>query len=152
MADLYNSQAKLNGVFRGTNFALSVATSGGVTTDGALIQDFSVQYARMINRIYELGTANQYYIEGATQGNAAISQIVGPSDVVSAIVDALSDICTAAERSVSLSAGMKTCDGQAARSLTLGNAVISNFQMGGSAANFTVSSSAGIMFTRLDLN
>jgi len=151
MTDIFNSQAKLNGVFRGTNFSLSVATAGGNTADGALIQDFSVQYGRQINRIYELGSANQYFIEGATQGNAAISQIVGPSDVVSGIVSALSDICEAEGRSLTLSAGMRTCNADPPRSLSLGNATIATFQMGGSAANFTVSSSAGVMFTRLDL-
>lgn len=151
MADLYNSEAKLNGTFKGTKFALSL-TTGSSVVDGALIQDFSAQYQRQITRIYELGTHNQYFIEGPTQGNAAISQIVGPSDIISSIASELSDLCNTVDRTLTLSAGMKDCNGSQPRSLHLGNPLMVNFQIAGSAANFTVSSSCGIMFTRLDLS
>lgn len=150
MADLYNSEAKLNGVFKGTNFALSL-TSGSTTIDGAIIQDFSAQYQRQITRIYELGSHNQYFIEGPTQGNAAISQIVGPTDIISAIAGELADLCGATDRTLALTAGMAGCDGKAARSLNMGSPLMTNFQIAGSAANFTVSSSVGIMFTNLEL-
>jgi hypothetical protein len=155
MADLYGSLAKLNGVFKGTNFQISLV-DGEVSTDGALIQDFSVQYARQITRVYELGSANQYFIEGPTQGNAALSQLVGPTSVVSEIAEGLGTLCDTSERALTLTAGMAdpcTEGGTASpgKVLTLGNPISTNFQIGGSAANFTVSSSIGIMFTRLDV-
>ncbi len=152
MSDIFNSEATVTDALRGTHFQLSVGRANDSAIVGALIQEFSVQYARQITRIYELGSRQQVYVEGNTQGQAALSQVVGPRDIVDDMFRALADICKVPDNNVTLSAGAKLCDGSAPQTLTLGYCSSTSFGINGSVANFIINKSVAIMFSRLDSN
>src|ERR1700677_928733 len=109
MTDIFGVDSTLSGVFKGTSFTLSVG--GGATGSfvGALVQQLSISYRRQLTRVWELGSTNQYYIEGHTEGQGSIQRIVGPQGLVDNIVAALSDVCSAQSRVVTLAAQNNTC-------------------------------------------
>lgn len=160
MADVFNSQATVGDTFRGTNFQLNLGTA--LTSNnpivGALVQEFSLQYARQVTRIYEIGSRQQYYVEGSTQGQMALSQIIGPKAIVDDLLSALSDICNAYSNSLTLAAGARLCPNDPANTnatpstVTAGYCVATSLGISGSVGNFIINKSVAIMFTTLNAN
>lgn len=61
------------GVIRGANFKLNVGSFKG------LVQSFSLQFQRSLQRIYDLSDAKSfYYIEGPANGQATFNAVAGP--------------------------------------------------------------------------
>jgi hypothetical protein len=149
-SDVFNSQATVGEAFRGTHFQLALGSAGGDGIAGALVQEFSIQYARQVTRVYELGSRNQHYIEGNTQGQMALTQIVGPRDIVDDMLANLSDICRVPQNNMTLSAGAQLCSGETPSTLTAGFCLATSLGISGSVANFIINKSVAIMFTRLD--
>lgn len=155
MTDIYNTDSKFAGVFKGTTFSLSIAGATS-TVAGALVQSVQLSYARQISRFWELGSTNQYYIAGRCEGAGSLSQLVGPKGFISNIIAQLGDACTADKNTIQLTAGSSTCafsdtqgNSAAQQSLTLAGAVMTNFTMGANAQNFVVDTGIQIMYTSL---
>ena len=152
MADVFNSQATVGESFRGTNFQLNLGSTltGTNPIIGALVQEFSIQYARQVTRIYEIGSRQQHYVEGNTQGQLALSQIVGPRVIIDDLLAALSDICQAKSNNLTLAAGARLCDGSTPASMTAGYCLATSLGLSGSVGNFIINKSVAVMFTTLD--
>jgi hypothetical protein len=148
VADIYGIDSKLAGTFKGTTFALSL---GGGTGDfrGALVQAINLSYMRQITRVYEIGSLNQYFIEGHVEGQAQLQRIVGPQGLVDQLTRNLADICTATSRVISLSAVNNTCTSKDGGTITLESPVVTNFTLGSQVANFVIDSSIAVTFTGL---
>jgi hypothetical protein len=71
--------------------------SGGV---GMLVQNLQVNYARPIMRLYEIGTSFQFLMEGRSQGDSALSQLLGPRPLQTAFYQRYFNICNAATNNV----------------------------------------------------
>jgi hypothetical protein len=149
MTDLYNIDSKLAGIFKGSQFAITVGSVSS-TLVGALVQSIALNYSREITRVWELGSLNQYYIQGHTQGQGQLQQIVGPQGVVSAMVSTMSDICAASGLVMSLSAANEACTGNAGLTVTLTAPIVTNVSMGAQAQNMVVDS--GMTFTFVSMS
>ncbi len=154
MPDLFNSQSKLGGTFKGTAFALSVGGgNNGGNLKGALVQSVQLNYSRQISRIFELGSTDQYFIEGRSEGQASLQQIVGPQGLINPILSALGNTCTANQRVLQLSAAANTCGFNAAASggnaLSLESPVVTNYSLGSQASNFVIDTGMQLMFVGL---
>ncbi len=151
MSDVYGTDSKLAGVFKGTSFALSVGGSGG-SFKGALVQQLQISYQRQLTRIWELGSRDQYFIEGHTAGQGGLQRIVGPKGLVDDIVRALADVCTAASRAGTLSAVNNGCnDQQSGGLMTLDSPVVTGLTFGADVGNFLVNSGVQMEFTGLQV-
>ncbi len=150
MADIFGLDNRLGGVFKGASFSLSI---GGGSGDfrGALVQQISLNYMRQITRVWELGSRNQYYIEGHTEGEASLQQIVGPKGLVSNLLTNFSDLCTVSGKSLTLSAANNACDQSSGMTITLESPAVTRFSLGASVANFLVDSGLSITFVGLSL-
>lgn len=152
--DIFGLDPKVNGVFSGTNFKLTLGGSSASSAAGALIQSFQVGYARQVSRIYELGSRNQYYIEGNTEGQGTVAGIVGPTALVDNIFKNLVDICQTRNNTLTLAAGNKICGFDAGTSndtsIKLKYCTATNLTMGGSAQNFVFNRAYGLMFASLE--
>lgn len=147
--DIFGTDSKLGGTFKGTSFAMSL---GGATGDfrGALVQQLNITYMRQLTRVWELGSRDQFYIEGHTEGAATLQRIVGPSGLVDNITRQLTDTCSAASRVVSLSAVNNTCAGADGGVITLESPVVTNLTFGATVTNFVVDSGVQLTFTGLN--
>lgn len=102
MADVKCNPRSLQGVIKGTNFTIS-----GLENDdtGGLVQQFSLQFQRNFQRIYDLASPIYYHIEGASQGNVTFTKVVGPRGAPK-----LS--CDCEPRTLILDAGNTLCYGE----------------------------------------
>lgn len=111
------SDARVGGVFNGTDVQIRLGKAGGGETQvggtngirGALVQNITIQYSRGINRVQELGSNDTYYIIGRSQGAFQMANIVGPTEVVTSIVDELADACKAVRTTLHVTSGTNFC-------------------------------------------
>jgi hypothetical protein len=152
MADVFGTDSKLAGVFKGTTFRLTLGGGSG-SLEGALVQQVQIQYERQLTRIWELGSRNQYYVEGRTQGQGSLQQIVGPKGIVTGLLSELSDICKATSRALTLTAGNRagSCGVEAEATMQLAGPVATSVSMGANSAEFVVNSGLVLMFTGMSL-
>lgn len=151
MADIFGTQSKLGGTFKGTAFAMAVGGGGG-DFRGALVQQLQITYARQLERRWELGSTDQYFIEGHTEGQGSLSRIVGPRGLVDPMIRALANVCDAGNRAMTLTAAANACGaqgGSAAGSLTLESPVVTRVMFGAQVQNFVIDNSFEMMFTSL---
>jgi hypothetical protein len=150
MADIFGIDTKFGGIFKGNSFSMTVSGAGDFA--GALVQSLQIDYQRQVTRQWELGSLNQYYIEGRTEGQGQLNQIVGPKNFVAGIVRELGDICKVENRMVSLTAGQTNCNGAGGgMTMNLGNVLSTSISLGAQAENFLINTGAKIMFTSLDI-
>ncbi len=150
MSDIFGTDSKLGGTFKGTSFALSL---GGVSGDfrGALVQQLSVNYARQLTRVWELGSRDQFYIEGHVEGSAQLQRVVGPAGLIDTLTRNLANVCGAESRVLTLSAANNTCDGSVGGSMVLESPVATRVGFGASVANFVLDASLELTFTGLSV-
>lgn len=163
MADFFasgssNKNSGVGGVFNGTDVKISLGSSGGDGLAGALVQDISIQYQRSINRINEIGSDFVYYVVGTSQGNASLSQILGPSAVVRDIMSKLADVCEVQNNILSVSATQEFCgqadgagSGNGALKIQLIGPILTSVSVAMSVQNMTIVQQAGIEFASLEL-
>lgn len=162
MTDVFGTDASVGGTFRGNKFTLTVKGSegnGDVPFEGALVQQLQLSYQRQVTRFWALGTRAQYYIEGRTEGQGQISRIVGPQGLIDNLASVLSNFCTVANRTATLSSTGDKCnrlitngqavDAQSGLSLTLGGIIANGITFGADANQFVVNSSISVMFASL---
>jgi len=148
MADIFGTTSKLGGTFKGTAFAMAVGGAGG-DFRGALVQQLQISYARQIERRWELGSTDQYFIEGHTEGQGSLSRIAGPTGLVTPMISALADVCQAGSRAMTLTAAANVCGTGGGGSLTLESPVMTKVSFGANVQSFTIDNSFELMFTSL---
>jgi hypothetical protein len=149
MADIFGTQSKLGGTFKGTAFAMAVGGGGG-DFRGAMVQQLQITYARQLERRWELGSTDCYFIEGHTEGQGSLQRIVGPKGLVDPMIKALANVCDAANRAMTLTAAQNTCgNGAASGTLTLESPVATRVMFGANVGNFIIDNSFELMFTSL---
>lgn len=151
MSDVFNTDTTFGKAIKGTAFTITAGGSGSGSVLGALVQDFSAQYQRQINRIYELGSRQQSYVEGPTAGQLQLSQVVGPGSVVDDLLAQLGDLCNAEQNSVTLAAGAVMCSGDQTKSFTFHNAVATGTSIAANVGNFIIQRSLSVIFTSMDV-
>lgn len=143
---------KIGGVFNGVDVKLSLGNAAGNGLKGALVQHIQITYRRQVNRLYELGSDDTYYILGRSEGTAQLSNIVGPSDAVNSIISALSDACQVSKNILKLDATPDICSTDAkapAVNFTMEGCILTDISVTISVQDFTIAQQANIMFSKL---
>lgn len=148
MTDVFGVDSTLAGVFKGTSFTLSVGGGNG-SFQGALVQQIQISYRRQLTRVWELGSLNQYYIEGHTEGQGSIQRIVGPQGLVDDILANLADVCGAQSRVVSLAAQNNTCTTADGGTITLTSPTVTGINYGANVGNFLINAGMEMIFVSL---
>jgi hypothetical protein len=144
-------------------FIRPLQPAGNVLIDvGALMQNLSLQYQQSVNRVYEIGMAQQttkvYYIAGRASGNISTGHIVGPSIVMTDFYEKFSDVCNLNTNTLSLSLGPNMCDANGEELLNGKNVLnygakfclLTAIGMGVTANDFLINTSSQIMFSGLE--
>lgn len=87
----------LAGVFSADKVRL---TFGGANLAGHVVQSLGVNYQCPVNPIFELGSADRYYMVGRSSGQANIGQVLGVSLLTLELLQRLGDPCAAGDRSL----------------------------------------------------
>jgi len=133
MADVYSRQRTgFGGSFASDLAAMTIA---GSTTALGIVQNFQVQFAQQIARIYDVsngGTAGAagglvpvFYVGGRTQGNATIARVLGPqSGALCAFYEEIGNVCAPQDLSFTFRGGCGPLGGTSpTKKLPFANAV-----------------------------
>lgn len=151
--DVFRSKGAVGGVYKGTLVALTLG-GADLAAKGSLVQSISINYSRNVNRIWELGSQDTYYILGHTEGTAQLSRIVGRADTD--ILDRLADACESVNQVISMSSagpavgGEQPCpNSEIDFDITISGPVLMNRSFSISADNFLITEGANMMFASL---
>lgn len=108
--DIYNSRLSFGGAFSLDEATLTFSglpgSDGGL---GFLIQSVGIQYARPVQRIFELGPRKTtYYVVGRAEGRMAINRLAAPAPVNTAFLTQFADVCNVQNNTFSIDARPST--------------------------------------------
>ena len=155
MSDIFNRNAsQLAGVFTVDRAKLTLLRGLAV-----LIQQLQFNYTQMITRLYEVGangpggTMACYYVGGRTQGNLAVSRVVGPAGSVSYLYGQYGDVCQARNNVLQLGLTETDCSTQNSGSdiYTLKACVITSVAVGVASQDMIISETTTMMFSSLEV-
>jgi len=139
------------GSFRAEDLTMTFgATKGsGQGGPGALVQQVNFTLTRQIQTMYEIGSANVYYVGNRRQGQATMNRIVGGSADFATLVSTYGNMCE--PKSVFLEASASTC-GANKKGVTyeLKQATMSSIGGSVTAQDIVITESIGFMFLDLD--
>jgi hypothetical protein len=141
MATAACNTRQLEGVLRGTGFTITIAGEGATAFRG-LVQSFSMQFIRPMNRIYDLTSSSFYYIEAPPQGTLNLNKVVGP-------MGAPKIFCTCSPLTITLNSTMSCSPGTAPIIYRLMNVFPVGLAGQGTSENMIIM--MGVTFTFTDL-
>jgi len=120
------------------------------------VQNVQLTYQRQITRVLELGSDDQYYVVGNTDGNGNFAAIVGPKKIVVDMVKSLADECEAKSRMVAFQAISDLCDADASGNtgelkVTVSGALLVNVSTGVSVQDFMINATGQFMFIGMNI-
>ena len=156
MSDIFSrSVSNLAGVFTVDRAKLTMIRGLAV-----LVQQLQFNYSQMITRLYEVGAngpnnaCNIYYVGGRTQGNMAVSRVVGPSGSVKYMYGQYGDVCQARNNVLQLGLSETDCStGNSGSDIyTVRSAVITSVAVGIASQDMIISETTTFMFSSLEVS
>jgi hypothetical protein len=120
---------------------------------GMIVQNMSVNYSQSVEVIFEVGSNYRYYVVGRPQGQMGTSRVVGPSNVVLAILTKLGNPCDIGDRSTTLTLGNSGCSSNTQGgqlSYKMSDCLAENYGFSTQAERFVVQDQVGIRFGMLE--
>lgn len=99
MANMFNKSTNIGGAFKANSMTLTFAGVGA----GYLINQVTANYKVDVTRLRELGSNKVYYVEGDSQGQLGLGQVVGPGKSITTLMQKYGDACLVAENVITLS-------------------------------------------------
>ena len=90
MPSVFAGGQRVNGGFRSDLLNVQVA---GQSVDGYLVQNVQFSYSQQVTMLYEIGSANVYYVGGRAQGTATLSRVAGPAQFGAEFIQLYNDVC-----------------------------------------------------------
>lgn len=154
MADLFNRDtAAHGGSFSADSATLNFAPfiDSGV---GLLVQNVAVQYNRQVTRLFEIGSPQQYYVDGRSEGMASFGRVIGPVAIARVFYTQFGDICNAGQNVIKLGMtnGCRPGEIKGSTDLTLHHCVITSFGVTTNAQSVLINEQLQFMFSYLELN
>ena len=117
-----------------------------------MVQQVAIQYAQNVNRLWEVGSANTYFIAGRTQGTISLKRVVGSQGVSTGFIKQYGDVCNMPGNTLTFSfqngctPGSSTGEGD----LTCSGIVINSLAYSVAAADMIINEDMTMMFARLE--
>jgi len=153
--DIFGSAIKFGGAFRAQKGIIWSKVEG---LDGILMQNISVTYNRPVQRIYELGRANEavnfYYVEGRPQGTMTAAHVIGPGKDMAKYYRQFGDVCRADDNTIALSLTPNMCPQSKVPTMDIfaTNCVLIAIGISTTADNLIINENSQLMFNALVIN
>lgn len=150
--DIFNRVVDLGQPLAADATRLILPASIGLSGEDMLVQNFAINYAQNVTRLWEVGTQKTYFFAGRTQGSINIKRIIGNKGTSSAFIKQYGDVCNMAGNhlSVSMEAGCSAAEKRG--SLTAAACVITAVAYSIAAADMIINEDVTLMFARLEGN
>jgi hypothetical protein len=79
-----------NGSFRADDLVMTFAGGDGA---GALVQQAQWNVQRAVNMLYEIGSANIYYVGNRRNGTITLNRVIGSSALYTTLITTFGDMC-----------------------------------------------------------
>ena len=144
MASVFAGGQTYNGGFRADQLQLSFA---GQDVAGFLVQNVQFQYTQQITMLYELGSANVYYVGGRAQGSATLARVIGPAPLGAQFIRQFNNLCSPQDINFNASAG---CNGGGVN-YTLEDAVLTTVSVSMQAQDVVINEQLQFIFVDLEI-
>lgn len=104
MPSVFAGGQTYNGGFRADQLKLSF---GGTDVAGFLVQQVQFQYTQQVTMLYEIGSANVYYVGGRAQGAATLARVIGPAPLSAQFIRNFNDLCNPQDINLNASSGCR---------------------------------------------
>ena len=163
MSDIFNRSGEQYGGSFSADSA-TVAFSGGGAGGGTLLgqsggigllaQQIQVGYQQQIMRFYEIGTNYVYLVQGRSQGQLSMGQILGVKNIQTQFYKNYGDVCNAGNNNLSFSvaAGCNTSSGTSSQSTTfdIKSVVLTSLSLSVAAQDMVINQQLSAMYVALD--
>ena len=149
MADIYSRQVSFGGAF----VADAAMINFGDIGIGKLVQNFNINYAQNLTRLYDLtDTAAVYYVAGRTQGSLALGRVLGPAQISSEFYSKYGNVCNAEDNDIEFSMAAGLCENANASTsrLTTKYVVLNNIAASSDAGSMIINEQVAGMFGSLE--
>ena len=148
--DIFNREVDLGLPMAADQTRLIFAQLGDNTD--LLVQQVAIQYAQNINRLWEVGSANTYFIAGRTQGTCSLKRVLGHNGVSTSFIQQYGDVCNMAGNTLSFDfqAGCTPGSAGSVGNMTCSGAVINSLAYSVAAADMIINEDMTMMFARLE--
>jgi hypothetical protein len=154
MADVYSRASQNLADIIPVDAAKIAFSAGGGNSFGVgmLTQNVQINYQQMINRLYEIGTNNTYFVGGRTQGQIAIGRVIGPRAVQVAFYTKYGNMCNAQTNNINLTTS-GGCAGAASQGskFSMKFCVITNLGVSVGAQDMMVNEQLQMLYVSLEV-
>lgn len=144
MASVFTGGQTYNGGFRADQLKLTFA---GTDVAGFLVQNVQFQYTQQITMLYEIGSANVYYVGGRAQGSATLARVIGPAPLGAQFLKQFNDLCEPQDINFDASAGCSN----GGVNYTLEDAVLTTVSVSVQAQDVVINEQLQFIFVDLEI-
>jgi len=151
--ELYDAMPTFAGSFSIADTTLVFSTGDGQDPGlGQLVQTLTVMYARPVQRHWEIGTGNVYFVIGRAQGQAGVQRLAAPNAIAVQFLITFSSACNIANRTITFGQNNASCGkGGAAASYTMTSVLIDSLSMAISVGAVAITQSVSMQFIGLHI-
>lgn len=121
---------------------------GGITGDGALVQSVQFTCNRTVNFLYEIGSANVYYVGNRRQGQCQCTRVVGGTATFKTLLTKYGDMCKPQDLTIKAKAG---CGSGQAVTYKLKFATLNSIGASVTAQEIVINEQLGFVFADIDV-
>jgi hypothetical protein len=143
MPSVFSGGQTHNGGFKADQLEL---TFGGDPVSGFLVQNVQFSYTQQITMLYEIGSANVYYVGGRAQGSATLARVIGPAPLAAQFITKYNDLCNPQDIDFKTSAGCDT----GGIDYTLEDAVLTTIAVNVTSQDVVINEQLQFIFADLD--
>jgi hypothetical protein len=149
------TSSQVAGTFRTDDATLIMpGNNDGDVNLGVLTQQIQINYQQQITRIYELASADQYYVGGRAQGQATFGRIIGPAGTVKEMYNKYGDICRAHDNNLTINLEENDCQNNESGggNYDMIGTVIQSVGISVAAQDMIINEQTQTMFTSLEVS
>lgn len=122
---------------------------GGIQGDGALVQSVQFTCNRTVNFLYEIGSANVYYVGNRRQGQCQCTRVVGGAKDFKALLTKYGNMCAPADLTLRAKAG---CGSSEAVTYLCKFATLNSVGASVTAQEIVINEQLGFVFADIDVS
>lgn len=150
MAAVFAGNQVHNGGFRADQLKVQF---GGQDVAGFLVQNIQFNYTQQVSMLYEIGSANVYYVGGRAQGQATLSRVIGPAPFSALFLCLYNDVCCPQDIGFDASAGCPQNNFASKPPVyTLQDAVLTSIGVSVTSQDVVINEQLQFMYTNLDVS
>lgn len=138
-----------NGSFRADDLVMTFAGGDGA---GALVQQAQWNIQRAVNMLYEIGSANIYYVGNRRNGTITLNRVIGNSGLYTQLINTFGDMCAPSNFELTSKFGCGKGGATGQRTWTMQYAIMTRIGASVTAQDITINETIDFMFSDMQVS